>query len=368
MKNFAQNLSKSGEPVGRALSFLKKIVMGKTRVRFWFLIVIVAVIVAGISLFSNKEMEFVEPKVVLDNFMAAGVPKYIGESHDYDKIFTELNNSGMKIFFPTFQYQEVPEAKSLNYEADFLVPCTSDSPAFKGLRQYGIKLLVPGELIYNPISDLPPLSDDPLKEIINCAGREAIAGVMSYDEPFWRDYLKASENLYRRVKEVDPTIPVYMVQGPLPSVVIDGSTKRPITESEVQYYFQIIKKYNRYADIIGFDVYPIPMKIAQVTTPYAGGATLDHKKTVYDYAKWLKENSGGKPYFMALQAFSYEKLGQDWMLEPTAGSKFPTKTELIDMVSAAKENGASIFWWGQSFLSATSTDINFWNTIKEVSR
>ena len=66
------------------------------------------------------------------------------------------------------------------------------------------------------------------------------------------------------------------------------------------------------------------MKIAQVTTPYAGGATLDHKKTVYDYAKWLKENSGGRPYFMVLQAFSYEKLGQDWMLEPTAGSKFPT--------------------------------------------
>lgn len=110
----------------------------------------------------------------------AGVPKFLGESRDYDRIFQALADAGVTAFFPTFQYQELPDARSLGYEADFLPPCEADDPAFAAMREHGVKLIVPGQGLY-PLDAFPGPDDDPLRALMHCAGEEMIQAVLSID-------------------------------------------------------------------------------------------------------------------------------------------------------------------------------------------
>lgn len=48
----------------------------------------------------------------------AGVPRYLGESRDYETLFNALAEAGVIAFFPTFQYQEIPapgRGETLNF-------------------------------------------------------------------------------------------------------------------------------------------------------------------------------------------------------------------------------------------------------------
>src|SRR3712207_2444919 len=147
-------------------------------------------------------------------FGAAGVPKSLGQSRDYDRIFSELRAAGFKLFFPTFQYLEQPAAKSLGFEIDFLPPCSADAPAFAALRRHNIQLVVPGEMLYPTESPFPPFASDPLRALIACAGRNNILGVASYDEPAHQGTPESVlQRLHQRVKQVDPTLPVLMVHA-----------------------------------------------------------------------------------------------------------------------------------------------------------
>ena len=292
----------------------------------------------------NKNIEFV----------TVGIPRPLAETRDYNVIFKELKEAGINGFLGSFLYQEVPEPKSLGYEADFLPPCTADMPSLKALRENQIQLLIPADVLYTP-GNMPPIDQDPLKQLLACVGRNSVMGVLSYDEPVWnRIPLEAPRLLYKRVKEVDPSLPVFMVQAPLPAAA-------DITEAN--YYFSEIKKYNLYADVIGFDVYPIPTNVALLSTPYTKGKlATDYKALLSDYLKWLKENAAGKPFFIALQAFSYDDLGTKGMGVSTVQSKKPTAVELADMIEIAKNNGVSyIAWFGPSYL--TKEDMLFWQEV-----
>lgn len=296
--------------------------------------------------------------------VAAGVPKVIGETKDYERIFKDLKVAGISAFLATFQFQEVPEPKSLGFEADFIPPCNPDDPGYRALRTSGMKLLVPGELLYRPDVEIP-LAEDPLKKLIDCAGKEAIFGILSYDEPFFRDLFEPSKKLYKRVKEIDPTLPVFLVHGPVLAELGENGTYRPITQDEVEFYLQEIKKYNSYADFIGFDVYPIPPDLARNATPYSL-LPADHRKAIADHVRWLKENTGGKPYFIALQAFAYKDLGDEWLGKKTI-DVYPTREELNDMVRIAKEGGVSkVIWWGQSLIK--KSNLSFWNDVLEAGK
>ena len=301
---------------------------------------------------SNKNIEII----------TVGVPRPMAETRDYDTIFKELKSAGINGFLGYFLYEEAPEPKSLGYEADFLPPCTADMPSLKTLRENHMQLLIPGEILY-PSGNIPPLDQDPLKQLLACVGLDSVLGVLSYDEPAWRNenLFEASRLLYQRVKEVDSSLLVFMVQSALPAIVIENGVSRPITEAESDLYFDEVKKYNHYADIIGFDVYPIPTDIASLSTPYTRGRLMtDYKTLLSDYLKWLKENSAGKPFFMALQAFSYDNLDKRW--SASESKKKPTPAELADMIAITKDNGASyIVWFGPSYL--TKDDLPFWQDV-----
>ncbi len=300
--------------------------------------------------------------------VVAGVPKDFAETKDYDAIFRELKRAGVDGFFPLFLYEEVPVPKTTGNELDFLLPCHSGTPAFTVMRAHNVKYLVPGEILYAS-DNFPPLLEDPLKRLIDCAGRDTILGVTSYDEPFFRGITpEQTEKLYRRVKEVDPTIPVFLVHAPLPAVIIEDNTSRPITTNEASFYFSEIRRYTKYADILGFDVYPIPQRIAQTVTPYRLKETPDYRIAIADYLRWLKENSDGKPYFIALQAFSYRNLGPSWLNTSTDDAPWPTKEELREMIQVVTiEQASYIIWFGPSYLK-TAQDKLFWQQFLEALR
>ena len=67
--------------------------------------------------------------------IAAGVPKTLAESGDFESIFQTLSDAGMTVFLPTFQYQEVPEAKSLSLDHYFMPPCQPLSDPLSAMLQ-----------------------------------------------------------------------------------------------------------------------------------------------------------------------------------------------------------------------------------------
>lgn len=286
-------------------------------------------------------------------FGAAGVPRDLGESRDYERIFTELAANGVTVFYPTFQYVEQPEPKSLGFESDFLPPCRPDQPSFAAMRKHKIRLIVLGSALFP--ADAPLANGAMLKALIDCAGRENVEGVMSYDEPAHQNVpVAASKRLYEAVKAVDRTLPVMMVHAPF--VMDRGDLQTPEGRKS---YLRAIAEHSRYADAVGFDVYPIPKDLAQVGSPISPDrGIVDHRVAIRDHAAWLARNFAGKRRFMVLQAFSYADQYAPSALTALAGSPLfdivrpPTAGELGDMARGSVEGGATlVVWWGQSFLT-----------------
>lgn len=286
-------------------------------------------------------------------FGVAGVPQSLGRARDYDATFALLRANGITAFFPTFQTVEQPAAASLGFETDFLPPCTPESPAFSALRRQGVGLVVAADAIYPRGAALPAAERDPLRALIACAGREHIHAVLSYDEPVHQGASEAEvERVYRRVKEVAADLPVLMVHAPM---ILDQP--RYATAAGRNAYLAACARYSRHADVVGFDVYPIPRDIAKVTAPDGNGAAADHAAAIRSYTAWLRRAVPGKPLMMVLQGFSYVDQFEPAFLARIAGPSViaavspPSPEETAEMVRLAVAGGAgTVFWWGPSLL------------------
>jgi len=288
------------------------------------------------------------------DFVVAGAPRDLVADRDYLNLFTLLRQNGITGFFPTFQYQEVPQARSYGYESDFVPPCSPNDRAFKALSS-GIKLILPAELVYpDPsIFSKPMSANDPLKQIIACAGRSNIAGISNYDEAAFQGVsLSDVKAFYDHVKAIDETLPVLMVHGPL---VADRSEFN--TSSKRRTYLDKVVEYSKSADVVGFDVYPVPALVAKMGTPSSNGQIETSDKAIRDYAIWLKSALPGKRKLMVLQGFSYADLYERNYLESNvpidlrAVIQAPSRSELDVMVKQAQADGVDmIVWWGQAAL------------------
>ena len=301
-------------------------------------------------------------------FVAAGVPKDLGSTRNYDTIFSQLKSNGIDGFFPFFSYQSAPEYKTLGFETDFVPPCTASSPAFAAFKKQSEKHVINGGMIYPLGQPLPSIAQDPLAKIIACGGRSAILAITNYDEPTHNGVsVAATLTLYNRVKQIDPTIPVIMIHAP-----IFADTNQSTTEAERQAYLQAVKTQSQNADIVGFDLYPIPKEVAKLTTPYQNGVESNFITIIDDYTSWMQSQITGKQYTVVLQGFSLEQqYSQELQAtippEVRAILRAPTKTELVDMVAIAKSHGVVLFiWWGQSLVPNATSQI--WKDILEVSR
>jgi hypothetical protein len=301
--------------------------------------------------------------------IAAGVPKPFGESEDFRAIFHTLSEAGISVFFPTFQYKELPEAKSLGLEPLFLPPCQSPNAALTAMLQENVRLIVPGELLYPQLpASFPTLKGDPLHALSSCLGEQGIFAVYSYDEPVGQGVsLESAQRFYERVKEVNPKFPVMMIHKP---ILADDVTLQ--TPEQKAAYLNDVKTYSQYADIVGFDVYPIPSNVAQVISPYSSDPSTDYRIILEDYLKWLKTELPDKQLTLVLQGFSYTNQYEDTLLRENFPADFlatirpPSKVELGEMVRVVLEYNAYIIWWGQSFLE--EADLQVWEDILSVSR
>lgn len=304
-------------------------------------------------------------------FGVAGSPVSTIEERNYVRLFTALRRSGINNYFPTFQYQEVPTPKSLGFERDFTVPCSPDSPAFKALRETGMKLILPGELVYPNAGRIGrgTAASDPLIQIIACAGRTHIAAITNYDEAAYHGIaLRNVEKLYGQVKKIDPTLPVLMVHGPIITDKEQFSNKRRITK-----YLQDVVSYSAHADVVGFDVYPIPDFLARVATPLSDGEDVRAERAVAEYMSWLNSAVPNKPKLMVLQGFAYSDLYEKAYRKANVPLALldqitaPDLAEMDMMVSQARQAGVEyIVWWGVAALP--TKDAAPWPTILEMGR
>jgi hypothetical protein len=302
-----------------------------------------------------------------------GVPRYMGENPNYEDWFAELASAGVTAFLPFSIYQEIPEPLSLGYEADFFPPCSYEDEAFQALREANIQLLVAGQVLYGEA--IPAMEDDPLLALMECAGEGMISAVLSIDEPSLNTSDGSSDSLsalYERVKAIDPNLPVMMVHAPIPVEVTEADgTARPVRQDEVDTYLANVEAASAYADIIGFDLYPIPFEIAGLIAPNRDIELLDYQEAFPAYLDYLAKLADGRPYFLVLQAFSYERQLSPEIAQEARDAgyniRFPTEAELQEMACLAVEGGASeIAWWGGSFL--LEEDAEFWNSILAVTK
>jgi hypothetical protein len=305
----------------------------------------------------------------------AGVPRYWGETQDYDSWFGELSAVGVTSFLPFSIYQEVPEPLALGYEADFFPPCSYDDPAFEALRKHNMKLLVAGQVLYG--EGIPPLEEDPLKALMACTGEGVISAVLTIDEPGLNNTsadvdTEAVRAIYERVKEIDPNLPVMMVHAPIPVEITEADdTIRPVRQEEIDNYLANVVATSEYADMIGFDLYPIPPEVGGLVAPNLGVERVHYREAFPAYLDWLAEVAAGRPYFLVLQAFGYERQFSAEIVQEARDAgfnlRFPTEAELQEMACLAIAGGVSeIAWWGESLL--IKEDAAFWQSVLTVTQ
>jgi hypothetical protein len=304
------------------------------------------------------------PKAAALDTGVAGTPESVAQTRNYDRIFSLLAAAGATVFFPTFQTVEAPAPKSLGFEADFVPPCEPGDPAFVAARRHGIKLIVPASLLYPATGALPPLNEDPLAELIECAGRDAIFGLLSFDEP--ADSNNASEaavaEVYARAKLIDPTLPVLMVHAP---IVMDKP--QFATQALRATYLERVKAYSQHADIVGFDVYPVTPEMAKIASPSSAGEIVVHDAGIRDYMAWLRSEIPDRKHMMVLQGFGYVDQYDDVLVaqapaELRALARQPDAIETMEMAKISAEGGASlILWWGTSL--QRNEDSQVWRDI-----
>ncbi|GLQ35136.1 hypothetical protein GCM10007939_14190 [Amylibacter marinus] len=118
--------------------------------------------------------------------------------------------------------------------------------------------------------------------------------------------------------------------------------------------------FSAYADIVGFDVYPIPIVVSRVATPLSNGNDTTPDKAVVEYLTWLNSAIPNKPKLMVLQGFSYTDMYEASFLKANVSKELrdivspPNAQEINMMVNQAKQNGVSkIIWWGQAALKTS---------------
>jgi hypothetical protein len=289
------------------------------------------------------------------DFGVAGVPRDLAFQRNYNKIFRILVQNGITEFFPTFQYQEIPNPISYGYEKDFSAPCRADSKAFKALRNTNMKLLIPAEIVYPNPKKLRSVSgkNSPLAQIIACAGIENIAGITNYDEAVFQGVsIDSVRAFYTHAKSVAPSIPVLLVHGP---IIMDKSVFNSARKRD--RYLDKVIAFSAYADIIGFDVYPVPIGVSRVATPLSKGKHRTADKAIGEYMSWLNDAIPSKPKLMILQGFSYADMYESSFLKANISKELrdyvkpPIAQEIDAMVKQAQQKGVTkIIWWGQAAL------------------
>lgn len=288
----------------------------------------------------------------------SGIPIELAQSRDYDAIFSELAAAGMTVFSPCSTYQEYPQQRGLGYEADFFPPPygSATTEIYDLARQYGIKIAFSAEYMFPLDKGGVDGGNSPLQAIIDAGGRDIIHSVLGYDEAAWNGIdPAASRAVYEHVKAVDPSIEVVQVHA-------------PVTENDPSLYLDQVLQHAAWADVVGFNVYPIREGITGSRTPLRPDEIVEPGAALRDYVSWLEAELGDKGHVMVLQGFEQNDLYSDDMLAAMslgqlALSRPPTLLEMREMMIAVQDVDL-VYWWGAGLRHAGDDPV--WKTILDV--
>ena len=176
------------------------------------------------------------------------------------------------------------------------------------------------------------------------------------------------KSLYDRIKTIDSTIPVLMVHGPL---VLD-KPEFASQEQRIDYLDKVVT-YSEFADVVGFDVYPVTTDVAKVGSPQSQGNIVGYDEAIPGYINWLRENIPGKKHLMVYQGFSYVDMFESDYLNTLISAdqrqaiRAPSGTEIKSMIATAISSDVSlVIFWGQGMLR--TLDQEPWPNIVETVR
>lgn len=146
---------------------------------------------------------------------------------------------------------------------------------------------------------------------------------------------------YKVLRELDPAHPVWMNHAPRNTI-------------------EDLAFFNRAADIVGCDIYPVP------ETPHIKHSDLANRtlSSVGAYTRRMSESGAGKPVWMVLQGTGWADFTQDLSPEAVQVLRRPRKDETRFMAYDAIVHGArGILYWGSHYVEK---DSQFWIELLEV--
>lgn len=190
----------------------------------------------------------------------------------------------------------------------------------------------------------------------------ALAILETVDEPAW-DWLKKGQRVqpgvfaetYPVIKKIAPDKLLYMNHAPTNLV-------------------STLQRYNAGTDIVACDIYPVnPGGIQSMFALFPNGHQGDLNNAsisqIGDYVDKMRKVAGpGRPVFMVLQAFAWEKLVQEGEVVEQRDEKvqYPSYDETRFMAFQSLIKGANgIVYWGSDFTPQPS---DAWTNIKRVTR
>jgi hypothetical protein len=146
---------------------------------------------------------------------------------------------------------------------------------------------------------------------------------------------------YQLLQTLDPSHPVWMNHAPRNSV------------SDLAYF-------NRGADIVGCDIYPVPESLQIKHSDLANRSLA----SVGAYTGRMRAAAPGKPVWMVLQGTGWGDFMKNRAPEELEALRRPTKEESRFMAYDAIVHGArGILYWGSHYVEKNST---FWRELMEV--
>lgn len=289
-----------------------------------------------------------------------GVPYDLAVSKDFTAIFSQMQAAGQTLFMPMSLYEANPFPRGTGLEAAFFPPPfgTADVSLYDAMREHGIKLVLPAELMYPPGTALPAPEHDPLRALIEAAGSDLVAAVYTYDEPVRNGISSgALQAVCEHVKSVAPELTVIQVNAP------------PDAGQDLGAYLASVTAAAEWADQIGFSIYGSGLAGSGFVTPYSGGRIADPATALADYVRWIGEALPEKQTIGVLQGFGLADLFSDGMLaamDPALVQAAATPDAVTMAESVRALAGVdTLMWFGPSYLDSSSG--NAWRDILDVS-
>jgi RTX calcium-binding nonapeptide repeat (4 copies) len=277
-----------------------------------------------------------------------GVPYDLAAARAFETIFSQMRDAGQTLFMPMSLHESHPVPKGTGLEAAFFPPPFgwADASVYDAMRGYGIRLVLPAELMYPVGSALPAPEHDPLRALIEAAGSDLVAAVYTYDEPVRNGVPRSSlKAVYEHVKAVSPGLTVIQVNAPAEA------------GQDIGGYLASVAAAAQWADQIGFSIYGSGLAGSGFVTPRSGGGIADPMTALADYVRWMDVVLPGKQTIGILQGFGLADLFSDELLATfdPALVRAAAAPDAVTMSGAARALGGvdTLMWFGASYLDSS---------------